>query len=196
MPARDPEITPLVRGAFLPVVYYAHAHKLRQAAEAVARYRDNPATDFHALAAAITGLDRTSATQVNFAKIYGAGVVKFATMIGKPPAEAQQLYARYDRELPFLRELSAIYTGIARSRGYITLYDGARRHFDRFAPGGTWSKGAGPCEIEEARERLRDPGHPWHGRGPLYRADTHTALNALIQGSAARHTKLSGVRHG
>ena len=53
-----------------------------------------------------------------------------------------------------------------------------------------WQKGAGPCSFEEARARLRDPNHPWHKRGPLYRADIHTALNALIQGSAARHTKL------
>ena len=57
----------------------------------------------------------------------------------------------YDRELPFLRQLSDIYSGRARRQGYITLYDGARRHFDRFAPGGKWEKGAGPCVLEEAQ---------------------------------------------
>ena len=79
---------------------------------------------------------------------------------------------------------------LARNQGFITLYDGARRHFDKFAPAGKWKKGSGPCGLEEARERLSDPSHPWYQRGQLYRADTHTALNALIQGSAARHTKL------
>jgi DNA polymerase I-like protein with 3'-5' exonuclease and polymerase domains len=208
MPSRDEELAPLIRGLFLPeegefwlkpdcsqqefrlVVHYANQHKVRAAAEAVARYRDDPAADFHAFAATLTGLDRTSAKAVNFAKIYGAGVKKFAQMIGKPLQEAQRLYAQYDRELPFLRQLSNIYIGRARSQGYITLYDGARRHFDRFAPGGKWQKGAGPCSLEEARERLKDPEHPWYRGGALYRADTHTALNALIQGSAARHTKL------
>jgi hypothetical protein len=47
----------------------------------------------------------------------------------------------------------------------------------------------GPCEIEEARARVKDPSHPWYGK-QLWRVDTYTALNALIQGSAARHTKL------
>jgi DNA polymerase I-like protein with 3'-5' exonuclease and polymerase domains len=208
MPSRDEELAPLIRGVFLPeegeiwlkpdcsqqefrlVAHYAHQHKVRGAADAVARYHNDPDADFHAFAAALTGLDRTSAKAVNFAKIYGAGVKKFALMIGKPLQEAQRIYAQYDRELPFLRQLSGIYTRRARSQGYITLYDGARRHFDRFAPGGKWEKGAGPCPLEEAQERLKNANHPWYRRGPLYRADTHTALNALIQGSAARHTKL------
>ena len=52
-----------------------------------------------------------------------------------------------------------------------------------------FAKGAGPCEIEEARRRIADPEHPWYGQR-LSRANTYTALNALIQGTAARHTKL------
>ena len=208
MPSRDEELAPLIRGIFLPeegdvwlkpdcsqqefrfVTHYAHQHKVRGAADAVKRYHDDPDADFHAFAATLTGLERTSAKAVNFAKIYGAGVKKFAAMIGKPLEEAQRIYAQYDQELPFLRELSKIYTQLARTQGYITLYDGARRHFDRFAPGGKWEKGAGPCTLEEAQERLKDPSHPWYRKGRLFRADTHTALNALIQGSAARHTKL------
>ena len=208
MPSRDEEITPLIRGCFLPedgeiwvkpdcsqqefrlVVHYANQHKLPKAADAVARYRDDPDADFHALAATLTGLARTDAKAVNFAKIYGAGVKKFAEMIGRPLQEAQRIYAQYDRELPFLLRLSDIYRQRACNQGYIALYDGALRHFDRFAPGGKWKKKAGPCSLEEAQQRIKDPDHPWHGRGRLYRADTHTALNALIQGSAARHTKL------
>jgi DNA polymerase I-like protein with 3'-5' exonuclease and polymerase domains len=206
MPSRDEELAPLIRGIFLPedgelwakpdasqqefrlVVHYANQHKLRKAAEAVARYFADADTDFHALAATISGLARTDAKAVNFAKIYGAGVKKFAQMIGKSLAEAQQIFDRYDRELPFLQQLSNLYS--RRARGYITLYDGARRHFDKFAPGGKWQKGAGPCARDEAIDRIKDPKHPGYRRGPLYRADTRNALNALIQGSAARHTKL------
>jgi DNA polymerase I-like protein with 3'-5' exonuclease and polymerase domains len=207
MPSRDEELAPLIRGVFLPeegeiwakpdasqqefrlVVHYANQHNLRRAADAVARYRDDPDADFHALAAMITGLDRSAAKAVNFAKIYGAGVRKFGLMIGKPLTEAQRIYEQYDHELPFLHQLSDIYSKRAHDWGYITLYDDARRHFNQFAPGGTWGRGTGPCESEEARRRQRDPAHPWY-RQQVFRVDVHTALNALIQGSAARHTKL------
>ena len=207
MPSRDEEIAPLIRGVFLPeegelwakpdasqqefrfVVHYATQHNLPKAAEAVARYLDDAGTDFHAIAAALTGLDRSAAKAVNFAKIYGAGVVKFATMIGKPLPEARRIFEQYDRELPFLHQLSKIYSGLAHRQGYITLYDRARRHFDQFAPDGEWTKNAAPCSLEEAQERTKNPAHPWYHKS-LHRADTHTALNALIQGSAARHTKL------
>jgi DNA polymerase I-like protein with 3'-5' exonuclease and polymerase domains len=208
MSSRDEELTPLIRGLFLPeenqvwakpdasqqefrfAVHYAAVHNVPKANIALQRYLDDPDTDFHAFAGQITGLDRKNAKNVNFAKIYGAGVRKFAAMIGKPEHEAKAIYDQYDRELPFLRMLSRIYQSIARRQGYILLYDGARRHFDKWALGGTWEKGAGPCERVEAERRLADPDHPWFRRGQLCRADTHNALNALIQGSAARHTKL------
>ena len=73
--------------------------------------------------------------------------------------------------------------------GYTELYDGARRHWDQCEVVGIYAKGAGPCAREEAQRRIADPEHPWFGRRPS-RAETYTALNALIQGSAARHTKL------
>ena len=209
MPSRDDELAPLIRGVFLPeegevwakpdanqqefrlVVHYASQVKLSKAAEAVARYRDNPDTDFHAFAAAITGLDRSAAKAVNFAKMYGAGKELFAHMIGKPLPEADKIREQYDRELPFLQQLDLLCKQHANSRGYIKLYDGARRHWNDFEMlGVAWSKGAGPCSLAEAERRIADPNHPWHGRHTLRRANTHTALNALIQGSAARHTKL------
>jgi DNA polymerase I-like protein with 3'-5' exonuclease and polymerase domains len=205
MPSRDKEITPLIRGVFLPeegerwatsdvsqqefrfLVNYAHQHGLPKAAEALARYRDDPDTDFHKLTAETTGLDRESAKAVNFAKIYGAGVKKFADMVGRELKEAQRLYAEYDRALPFASRLSRLYTACARKEHSIRLYDGALRHFDKFVPGGKW-KGE-PCTFKEARQKISDPGDPWY-RATLRQVDAHTALNALIQGSAARHTKL------
>jgi DNA polymerase I-like protein with 3'-5' exonuclease and polymerase domains len=208
MPSRDEELAPLIRGVFLPeegefwakpdasqqefrfVVHYASQHKLRKAAEAVARYREDPDTDYHVLTAAMTKLDRAAAKNINFGKIYGIGIRKFAEQLGKPLAEAEKIYEQYNRELPYISQLDKLYRGQAHRQGYITLYDGARRHFNRWAPGGKWKKKAGPCEFEEAQRRLKDSNHPWYRRGNLYRADARTALNALIQGSAARHTKL------
>jgi DNA polymerase I-like protein with 3'-5' exonuclease and polymerase domains len=207
MPKHDTELAPLIRTAFLPedgelwaecdvsqqefrkLVHYGARHKLPRAAEMVERYRTDPATDFHVLVADWTSIDRQSAKNSNFARIYGAGIGKFAEMIRKSEAEACEIWEKYERELPFVSQLSALCKRAAQRDGYITLYNGARRHFNLWAPGGKWEKGAGPCERDEALERTRDPKHPWYRR-QLWRADTRNALNSLIQGSAAVHTKL------
>ena len=115
---------------------------------------------------------------------------KFAAMIGKPESEAREIYDRYDRELPFVRQLCRALPKRRRQHGYLVLYDGARRHWNAWeAPEIAWTKGMGPCSREEAERRVRDPTHPWYRRW-IRRAETYKAMNALIQGSAARHTKL------
>ena len=207
MPARDKELAPLIRGVFLPeegevwakpdisqqefrfVVHYAMLRNLPRAKEAADLYRTDPDADFHAMVADMTGLERESAKAANFAKIFGAGPEKFAEMIGKPLREARTIYDQYDRKLPFVSRLSDICQQEAKRLGYTELYDGARRHWDRWEAPGIYAKGAGPCSREEAQRRTKDTEHPWFGRW-LRRTETHTAMNALIQGSAARHTKL------
>ena len=207
MPVRDKELGPLIRSVFLPeegeiwckpdqaqqefrwLAGCAAKLGLRGAAEAVATYRDNPDADFHAMVAEMTGLDRDAAKSVNFAKIYGAGVEKLAEMIGKPVAETRAIVNQYDRKLPFVAELAVVAQETAVRVGYTELYDGARRHWNQYEVVGIYAKGAGPCGIEEAERRIADPEHAWFGRWPSL-AKTYTALNAMIQGSAARHTKL------
>jgi DNA polymerase I-like protein with 3'-5' exonuclease and polymerase domains len=208
MSAHDEEIAPLIRGVFLPeegevwakpdisqqefrfIVHYAEQLKLPRAKEAGDRYRENPDTDFHALVSEWTGIVRQQAKNTNFAKAFGAGVRKFAAMIGKSENEAAAIYAKYDHELPFVSALAKHCEKQASRFGFIELYDGARRHWSAWVAWSDWTKGAGPCAREEAERRIADPEHPWYRRGPLRRVDTHKALNALIQGSAARHTKL------
>src|SRR6516165_2014216 len=207
MAARDEEIAPLIRGVFLPeegevwakpdisqqefrfIVHYAAKLKLTRAEEAAERYRADPNTDFHAFVSELTSIERKQAKNVNFAKAFGAGVRKFAAMIGKSESEARAIYARYDRLLPFVHQLSKRCQHMAASRGYLELYDGARRHWDDWVAWTNW-KGTDPCSHEEAKRRISDPAHPWYRKGPPHRIDTHKAMNALIQGSAARHTKL------
>ena len=130
------------------------------------------------------------AKAVNFAKVYGVSVRRFAAMIDVSEGEARAIFAKYDRELPFVRQLAARCQYTAAKQGYLELYDGARRHWDAWeAPEIAWTKGMGPCSREEAERRVTNPKHPWYRRW-LRRAETHKAMNALIQGSAARHTKL------
>jgi hypothetical protein len=206
MPKHDAELAPLIRAIFLPeenetwascdisqqefrlITHYAARHKLPRAQEAVERYRNDPNTDFHLLVSEWTGIEGQPAKNSNFARSYGAGLKKFAVMIGKSEAEAREIWDKYDRELPFVAKLSEACEQAVWRQGYLTLYGGARRHWNRWAPGGTWEKGAGPVDREEAERRIRDPAHPWFGKH-LY-ADVRKAMNALIQGSAAYHTKL------
>ena len=207
MPRHDEELAPLIRGVFLPeenevwatcdvsqqefrmIVHYATRHGLSRVADAVEKYRTDPNTDFHLLVSGWTGRDRQISKNTNFAKVYGAGVRKFAAMIGKSEKEAAAIFEQNDRELPFAAELSTLCEWAVRRKGYLTLYSRARRHWNDWAPGGKWKKGAGPCPREEAETRVNNREHPWFGK-PLYRANCRLAMNSLIQGSSAAHTKL------
>jgi DNA polymerase I-like protein with 3'-5' exonuclease and polymerase domains len=208
MAARDEEIAPLIRGVFLPeegevwakpdisqqefrlIVHYGVKLGLKSAEEAADRYRNDPNADIHKVVAEMTGLDRGSAKNCNFAKVYGVGLRTFAVMIGKSEREAEAIMTLYDQKFPFVQKLSDRCERQAKQQGYLVLYDDARRHWDNWVACAAWGKGAGPCDRDEAERRLKDPEHSWYRKSPLRRADTRKAFNALIQGSAARHTKL------
>jgi DNA polymerase-1 len=203
MPHRDEELSALIRGAFEPeegevwaepdysqqeyrhIVHFANILGLRGAARAARQYADDPDTDFHSYVKEITGLERKPAKDANFGKAFGAGVDKFASMIGRTREEAKEIYDRYDRELPFVKELAEFCDKRAARRGWIRLLDGARSHFDLWEP--AWrerGEHVGPAlRLEAAKER-------WPSRR-LRRAFTRKAGNRLIQGSAARHTKIA-----
>jgi len=214
MPSRNPEIADKIRGVFEPengevwgaldysqqeyrlIVHFASLCGVAGAEKPVSMYRDNPKTDFHTMVAELTGLPRRKAKDVNFAKAFGAGVPKFALMTGMSLEEAKEVMKQYDDEAPFVKRLSEFVQTTASRRGYIRLIDGARVHFDRWEP--RWwdyKKAQGlnvqvaACDRDEALKRVEDPDHPW--TGALRRAFTHKAMNWLIQGSAARQTKLS-----
>lgn len=214
MPSRDDDIASAIRGGFEPeesqiwgaldysqqeyrlIVHFAILCKVAGADRPAQMYRDNPNTDFHTMVAELTGLPRRRAKDVNFAKAFGAGVPKFALMTGMSLEEAEATMKQYDEEAPFVKRLSEFVTNVAGNRGYIRMLDGARARFERWEP--RWydrkaaaasGKPLNPCSRDEAMQRIRDHDHPWTGQ--LKRAFTHKAMNWLIQGSAARMTKLS-----
>ena len=118
-------------------------------------------------------------------KIYGGGAAAIALKTGLSLEKAQECMEKYDAALPFVKKLSQIYQHQAERTGITEIMGGAKRHWNKFeAP---W-KGDTPCSLEEARLRVADPEHPWHGQ-KLRRAKTYRALNAAIQGDAAIHVK-------
>lgn len=214
MPSRDPEIADDIRGCFEPesgevwgaldysqqeyrlIVSFAALCRVQGWEKPVSMYRENPRTDFHSMVAEMTRLPRRRAKDVNFAKAFGAGIPKFALMTGMSEEEAAATMTQYDEEAPFVKRLSEYTQTVASNRGYIRLIDGARVRFDRWEP--RWvdykkvaasGKPSGPCDRAEAMARINDPDHPWSGA--LRRAFVHKSMNWLIQGSAARMTKLS-----
>lgn len=202
MPNRNEDIAAIIRGAFLPeegetwgaldysqqeyrlIVHYAEKMDLAKSHEAGDRYRGDPNTDFHDMVAEMTGLERKPAKDTNFAKSYGAGVKKFASMTGMSLERAAATMKQYDTELPFVKELNKECQTQAEKRGYIRMIDGARMHFDLWEP--TWR---GDDEAYSP-PKLRDAAVAhWGVDRRLRRAYAHKAMNGLIQGSAARQTK-------
>jgi len=187
------------------IVADAARENLAKARAAAKLYRDDPSTDFHNLVVHWTGLGRRHAKDCNFAKAFGAGIPKFATMISKSVEEAGAIMGTYDEELPFVKELGKLCAKLGDTRGFIKLIDGARCHFDKWEASwldrGEWKRGReegwnmGPCSREEAEQRAGTEGHPWH-RKRLRRAFTHKAMNRRIQGSAARQMKMAMVECG
>jgi hypothetical protein len=184
MTAHDQELAPLIRGVFLPEearfgrnVHYAAAQGLRKARRPPSATH-RPQHGFPPTGFRLDRTERSSAKNTNFAKAFGAGVGKFAAMIGKPEDEARDFHSSAAcRALP--RRCQA---GLPRALRWGASALGRLGGTDRL------TEGMGPCS-REAEPRVADPDHPWYRRW-LRRAETHKAMNALIQGSAARHTKL------
>jgi DNA polymerase I-like protein with 3'-5' exonuclease and polymerase domains len=225
MPSRDDEYAPLIRSCFIPedgqlwcsidykqqeyrlIVFVAEHYRATGAKKAANRYRNDPDTDFHQYVSDITRLERRRAKDTNFAKAYGAGILKFALMTGMDEEEAKSVFNQYDNELPFVKEISSKYSRMATKHGYITLIDGARNHFNLWEPTNRdyarerdykekdSSIDINPCLEAEYNRRKNDPKHPWAGE-PGRRTFTHKAFNRMIQGSAARQIKKAMVDLG
>lgn len=211
IPARDPDIGPAVRRLFLPeegcewlsadysqqeprlTVHYASMMELDGADEAVRYYRTDPDADYHSMVAEMAGIPRKQAKVINLALAYGMGKRKLAEQLNLDSESAEALFERYHEKVPFLHSLTEAASRRASKRGVLTTLLGRRCRF-KF-----WE----PADYDLARARWRDPAlrkpltrieaeTAWRGK-PLKRSFVHTALNRLIQGSAADMTKKAMV---
>jgi DNA polymerase I-like protein with 3'-5' exonuclease and polymerase domains len=179
-------------------VHFAAKVGARGAEAAVARYKDNPRTDYHQMVADMTGLPRPRAKILNLAMTYGKGIRSLAEELGVSMDEASVMLGDYHDRLPYIKSLEDKCKRAADMRGYIRLIDGARMHYPQWEGGYVHpmeraqaemaGKKLEPTTLEKAQERQQDPDHPW-SQTRLRRADTRKALNNLVQGSAARQTK-------
>ena len=202
VPARDPELGPMIRSLFIPeeesewvvsdysqqeprvLVHYASLKKMETAIEARDQFNNKDDTDFHQMVADMASIPRKQAKTINLGLFYGMGNKKLASELGLDLDSAYELFNKYHSKVPFVKELSKQVSHVASSRGYIKTLLGRKRRFDLWEPRDSWGEKAVP--LSEAYEK--------YPKQELKRAMTHTGLNALIQGSSADITKAAMLK--
>ena len=199
IPARHPEIGPMIRSIFIPeektvwgsfdysqqepriLVHYAKLQNLEGVDEIVNAYNDGDA-DFHQVVADMAGIKRKQAKTINLGLMYGMGKNKLMSELGLMKESAEKLIRQYHAKAPFVKQLMDNVTRKAEDRGKIRTLGGRACHFNLWTP--TQFGVFTPLPLEQARKEYDEP---------LKRAFTYKALNKLIQGSAADMTKKSMV---
>ena len=199
IPARHPELGPMIRSIFIPeektvwgsfdysqqepriLVHYAKLQNLNGVDEIVDAYNAGDA-DFHQVVADMAGIERKQAKTINLGLMYGMGKNKLMAELGLMKESAEKLIKQYHSKAPFVKQLMDNVSRKANDRGKIRTLGGRACHFDLWQPVqfGVFK----PLPLEMARKEYDEP---------LKRAFTYKALNKLIQGSAADMTKKSMV---
>jgi len=211
---RDPVLTPLVRGMFLPeedtvwgtfdyasqeprlTIHYAYETRQQGAEETVQAYIDNPRLDYHQMVADMAGIDRKPAKAINLGLAYGMGQVKLCRELGLPTEWILDDRTGKQREIAGEegRELLETY------HDKVPFLKGLMRVTTSLAQERGWIRTIGNrlCRFEQW-ESPNKIGAPVASKEqaikkwgtPTRRAFTHKALNRLIQGSAADQTKMA-----
>ena len=199
IPARHPELGPMIRSIFIPeekckwgsfdysqqepriLVHYAKLQNLTGVDEIVDAYNQGDA-DFHQVVADMAGIERKQAKTINLGLMYGMGKNKLMAELGLMKESAEKLIRQYHVKAPFVKQLMDNVSRKANDRGKIRTLLGRACHFDLWQPVqfGVFK----PLPLEQARKEYDEP---------LKRAFTYKALNKLIQGSAADMTKKAMV---
>ena len=211
IPARDPELGPMIRSLFLPeesekwaaidysqqepriLVHYAYIYgnsrgiPLKGIDEFVHGYRHDSSMDFHTMVAEMAKIPRKQAKTINLGLIYGMGVKKMSEQLDISLDEAKDLVSQYNDRVPFVRGLM---TGVQNrlneqgGKGSIRSLLGRKCRFDLWEPDSFKMNKALPYT-----EAVLEYGPTTK----LKRAYSYKALNRLIQASAADMTKKAMV---
>lgn len=166
------------------MVHLAEAAGIKGATAIADIYRADPDTDYHTMVAAIIGLPRKKAKDINQGIAYGMGLVKLARILRVSEDEAQAMLDLYSEKLPYIGGLTNEASNLAKDRGWIRLLDGARCHFDSWQPRG--ARNMIPVWGREAAQKR------WPNT-TIERAFTYRAANRAAQGGAARQMKRAMV---
>jgi len=145
-------------------------------------YQKDRKMDFYDFMVKICQIDRRPAKDLFLGRSYGMGKDKLARKLGKSVKEAAEILRQFDANMPFMKEIADSCMRNAQKRGYIKTLLGRRRHFDSWEPVDSYQmrkdgQDTRPLNLKAAEAKWSDKR--------LQRSETHKALNALIQGSAA-----------
>jgi len=196
IPARNKEFGPKIRGLFIPeegyqwgsfdysqqeprmTVHYASSLNYEGSEELMEAYK-NSSADFHQTVADLVGIERTQAKTIGLGLMYGMGKNKLANSLGVSKEEADELIVKYNRKVPFVKQLSDRCMLKAANDGVIRTKKGRKCRFDM------WETKDFGLHVAEKYENAVAK----YGAQNIKRAYTYKALNRLIQGSSADQTK-------
>lgn len=153
-------------------------------------YIDNPDTDFHQMCAELTGVTRKQAKNINFGLVYGMGVDKLARSLGLTRSEAKKIFDIYHEKAPAAKAFAEAAAQRAQNRGFVRTISGRKRRFDFWESTKFIRK---EDKLDDEIYMLKDKQAAIDKWGPVKRAHTHAAGNAVLQGSSADITKRSMV---
>lgn len=177
------------------MVHFAFIKGYPGAAEVRKRYIDDPSTSYHRLVEALirekTGraldpdpqVSYRIAKDINLGSAYGMGVWKLSLKLGITYDEAKSLLKVFHKGVPYVKKLEERCMEIVQGQGFIRTVLGRKRRFNEWEPK-DWElkkKSFPVSDYDIAVER-------W-GADAIERAQAHTALNSICQGSAADQTK-------
>ncbi|NHR67528.1 DNA polymerase [Escherichia coli] len=210
IPSRHKILGPLLRACFVPDVghrwgsadyaqieyrFMAHFAVGPGADELRAIFAANPEADYHNVMVDIIKeasghvIERKPAKTINFGLLYGMMLNALARKLAMTPEEAEPVLKAYHQGAPFIGATMKHYEDLCYSQGYVETFMGRKTWFNKWVPkrGGF---GKMPLPFEEARQEY----------GPNIKlADTHKAINRVLQGSSADQMKsamLKGYEDG
>lgn len=207
-PEKDPFFSTQCRGLYLPehgqewlrydfsqieyrlLVHFANSLAGGVAESAVQQYLSDPDTDFHQMCAELTGVTRKQAKNINFGLVYGMGVDKLARDLGMTRSQAMAIFKIYHAKAPFAKAFAEEASKRAQNRGFIRTIAGRKRRFDSWESTKFIRK---EDKLDGEIYAMRDKQAAIDKWGPVKRAGTHKAGNAVLQGSSADITKQSMV---
>lgn len=193
IPARDPELGPMIRSMFIPdpghmwlrqdysqieLRIFAHYARGKGSEELRKNYQENKTFDMHSWCADLAGCSRDQAKIVNFGILYGMGKTALAKELKLNILEAESLLKQYHDAVPFAKKTLYNASNVANRRGYVKTILGRRRRFpiwESIDDHGIY--GERSAVIARCLENNLSP--------IVQRQKTYKALNSVIQGTAA-----------
>lgn len=152
----------------------------------------NPELDFYQFMMDASGSNRRTAKDNFLGRAYGMGTKKMAARMNMTIEQSQAALKQVDDAVPFIKEMADACMSLASRRGFIKTIAGRKCHFDYYEPVDSYQLNQAGVDTRPVRGESRAKSK-WPGK-LLRRAQTHKALNRLIQGSAADLMKTAIVR--